>query len=392
MSDSEKHVDFLTSQLLMFLNRIEGFSEFIETNKPSKNFLLYLELFKRTRENVKPFSSQENLMFTLAKEKVYDLQKIHTPKICFFDPSLRRDETIIEQFRDDFDNCKSGNKAFKDAEVQHYRTWKETYLYEEVKDNGLTFKYRDAEHPLIYVTLAQAIINAGKHSIAYDFLLRNFKFINSVPNIFWHSPYGLFGCWQTLWLLGNLLHEDLKKIDIPIYMKYFKLLFLFMSRAIEVGVHLQLPQPFDIYRNRANILRNQRSPYMVIFADKGYPVANMDIQFISDCFLAFSHISKCGEPGLGEQELNDSRKMYTYGSLNNLGCDDDGYKWIEDCDWLECVEKGRLRSIDVASKLCDDFENGLLSFSSEEWEKICFTIFSNPKNLDHNVPYHWTQF
>ena len=388
MWDCNNPERIIVSQLTLFLNKIEGFSEFIIANKPTGNLLLYLESFKRNREQSKPFTSNENLMFSMAKEKVYDLQKLHTPKILFYDSSLAIDESIIDQFRTDFNYAKTGRYAFKDAERQHYKTFTETYKFDEVKDNGIILKYANAEHPLIYSELGRAIFHSGAYSVSLDFIIRTFKFFNSVPNIYWHSPYGLFGCWQSLWFLGYLLKDKLKQLDASIYMKYFKLLFLYMSRAIAIGEKLQLDQPIDIYRNRGELLRTQRESFMTIFSEKGYLASIMDIQYISDCYLSYLHASKLGFPGLGEQALNDSRKMYTYGSLSNVGYDDNGYKWIEDCTWSECVEKGRARSIDVASKLVEDFENGKLSFSIEEWKTICKTIFAN-YNVNQNVHYNW---
>lgn len=116
-----------------------------------------------------------------------------------------------------------------------------------------------------------------------------------------------------------------------------------------------MPQGRDFYRNRGDLLRSHYSIYMAIFMDCGFFASNMDIQFISDNYLGYRLCSALGEPGLGADLLNDSRKMYQYGSLNYLN-EDNGYKEIEDASWLELVERGRIRADKVAEYLLGKYD------------------------------------
>lgn len=382
------------SQLKNFLSillRIDGFSSFmLEYKSNIKDGFDFLDSFVEWRTKKKNLSSYENLIITIVREKINDFKKKHTPSIIFFDQTQKMDESIVSIFSEDLKSLKTGRKAIVDAKYQRYKTIKESFIYDEVEDKGLIEKYADAEHPLVYAEISQSVIRSGAYSIGLHFLFKNIKFINSCPNIFWHSPFGLFGCWQSLWEIGRLLGSDIQDLPNHTLQKYYKLLFLLMSRAISVGSTLKMAQVCDIFRNRAEVLRLHKIPFMSIFTDKGFIASNMDIQFISDCYRGYAYSCELGIGGIFEQMLWDSKKMYEYGSLTQIGNYDNGYKDIEDATWMELVERGRVRSIEVSSSLCTDHEKGLLQFSSDEWVLICSKISS--KYSDQRIKYDWKYF
>lgn len=382
------------SQLKNFLSilfRIDGFSSFmLEYKSNIKDGFDFLDSFVEWRTKKQPLSSDENLIITIVREKINDFNKTIIPPILFFDSTQRMDESIVSAFSKDLNSAKTGRKAIVDAKYQRYKTITESFIYDEVEDKGLIEKYADAEHPLVYAEISQSVINSGAYTVGLHFLFKNIKFINSCPNVYWNSPFGLFGCWQSLWEFGRLLGSDIQNLPNQTLSKYYKLLFLLMSRAIVVGTALKMAQVCDIFRNRAEMLRLHRIPFMSIFMDKGFIASNMDVQFISDCYRGYMYSCELGIGDLFQQMLWDSKKMYEYGSLTQIGNYDNGYKEIEDATWMKLVERGRIRSIEVSSSLCTDYENGLLQFSSDEWELICSKIAS--KHYDHCRKYDWKDF
>lgn len=119
----------------------------------------------------------------------------------------------------------------------------------------------------------------------------------------------------------------------------------------------------------------------------------MDIQFISDCYLGYKWCCELGSPGLGEQMLWDSKKMYESGSLNYRN-EDKGYKVIEDATWLELVERGQVRSNKVAEHLIEEMEQGKLVIEFEVLEKMVVDILSQhhdaPQRFNWYVSY-WSE-
>lgn len=81
-----------------------------------------------------------------------------------------------------------------------------------------------------------------------------------------------------------------------------------MSRAIAVGTALKMAQVCDIFRNRAEMLRLHRIPFMSIFMDKGFIASNMDVQFISDCYRGYMYSCELGIGDIFQQMLWDSKK------------------------------------------------------------------------------------
>lgn len=300
------------SQLKNFLSilfRIDGFSSFmLEYKSNIKDGFDFLDSFVEWRTKKQPLSSDENLIITIVREKINDFNKTIIPPILFFDSTQRMDESIVSAFSKDLNSAKTGRKAIVDAKYQRYKTITESFIYDEVEDKGLIEKYADAEHPLVYAEISQSVINSGAYTVGLHFLFKNIKFINSCPNVYWNSPFGLFGCWQSLWEFGRLLGSDIQNLPNQTLSKYYKLLFLLMSRAIAVGTALKMAQVCDIFRNRAKMLRLHRIPFMSIFMDKGFIASNMDVQFISDCYRGYMYSCELGIGDLFQQMLWDSKK------------------------------------------------------------------------------------
>ena len=132
----------------------------------------------------------------------------------------------------------------------------------------------------------------------------------------------------------------------------------------------------DAYSNRARIVRDYKYQFMGIFGIGVVP----DIQYISDKYLAYTTATNnnlVGKPFI--QLMWDSMKMYRHGSHipNNTG----GYQENEDATWMQLVQRGNLRSINLAETILTEFENYQLNFTNSEIDYIC--NYAMQKNQDN---------
>lgn len=340
---------------------VSGFAEFAQSYNPEpsseKPIIATLSKFREYRNNTHPLCQEEIYLLDFLQQQLFEYCYSHNSKLLYFiDDTKTIGDEILNEFRTDWEANKTNRYAFKDKEIQTYKTITETFKMEEHSDNGLIYKYTDAYHPLIYSTIGRALNNGGYYLDGVPFIIKGLRYALNPTKPFWHSPYGVFGCVECLWEFIRLLSIDtLKNKYDNSYKPLMELLFLYLSRAIALCEVKRMPQGRDFYRNRGDLLRNHYSIYMAIFMDCGFFATNMDIQFISDNYLGYLLCSALGEPGLGADLLNDSRKMYQYDSLNYLN-EDNGYKEIEDASWLELVERGRIRADKVAEYLLGKYD------------------------------------
>lgn len=340
---------------------VSGFAEFAQSYNPEpsseKPIIAMLSKFREYRNNTHPLCQEEIYLLDFLQQQLFEYCYSHNSKLLYFiDDTKTIGDEILNEFRTDWEANKTNRYAFKDKEIQTYKTITETFLMNEYSDNGLISKYSDAYHPLIYSTIGRALNNGGYYLEGIPFIIKGLKYALNLSKPFWHSPFGVFGCVECLWEFIRLLSIDtLKNKYDNSYKPLMELLFLYLSRAIAICEVKRMSQGKDFYRNRGDLLRNHYSIYMAIFMDCGFFASNMDIQFISDNYLGYRLCSALGEPGLGADLLNDSRKMYQYGSLNYLN-EDNGYKVIEDASWLELVERGRMRADKVAEYLLGKYD------------------------------------
>lgn len=373
---------------------IKGWSEFIVSydfgNKDGKPIITMLSKFREYRNSIEPLSQEEIYLLDFIQSKMFEYCYEHnSQQLFYFDKTQTLGNEILEEFRQDWNHSKTNRYCFVDNPVQTYKTWTEFTKYEEHKDNGISYKYKDAYHPLIYSTIGKSFINGGYISFGVPFIMKAFHYANNPNNPFWHSPYGIFGCAEAIWEYIRLLGVQNIKTKYSNYeLLLFKLLFLYLSRAIAASHTEKLLQGMDFYRNRANIVLKQYTIFMSVFIESNF-IANMQIQYISDTYLGYKLCSDLGVSYIGDELLRDSRKMYTNGSLNSI-YDDNGYKYIEDAGWLELVERGRVRSNKVAENLILQMKEGKLSIPVDKLNSMIYDIIKEHKE-DSIKNYDWKQ-
>lgn len=380
--------------LISRLQGIRGFNEFMLTYTPESNgekpIIAMLSKFREHRNNTVPLSKEEIWLLDFLQNKAFEIcHRINSNRLYYLDESQTIGENILSEFRDDWENARTSRFAFKDKEKQTYVSWTETFLLKEYEDIGITRKYQDCYHPAIYSEIGRALINGGHYTDGIPFLISGIRYAINRNNPFWHTPHGIFGCAYCLWEFIRLLSiKTIKAKYNKYYLPLMKLLYLYLSRGIALARIKKLGQAIDFYRNRADLVRldSKGRPFMSIFAECGFFATNMDIQFISDCYLGYKWCGELGSPELGEQMLWDSKKMYEYGSLNYLN-EDNGYKDIEDATWLELVERGRVRSDKVAEHLIEEMEQGKLVIEFDTLQDMVVDLL----NQHHNAPqrFNW---
>lgn len=368
---------------------IKGFAGFAQSYKPEqttdKPIIAMLSKFREYRNKTNPLCQEEIYLIDFLQQQLFEYCYKHNSKLLYFiDDNKNIGDEILNEFRTDWVKRKTNRYAFKDKEIQTYKTITETFMMEEYSDNGIIEKYTDSYHPLIYSTIGRALINGGYYFEGVPFIVKGLRYALNPSNPYWHSPYGIFGCVECLWEFIRLLSIDTikNKFDNS-YKPLMELLFLYLSRAIAICEVKRMAQGRDFYKNRADLLRNHYSIFMCIFMDYGFFATNMDIQFISDYFLGYKLCSKLGEPGLGADLLNDSKKMYQYGSLNYLN-EDNGYKDIEDATWLQLVDRGKYRADLVAENLLNRLSDIVINVDdlSEMIAEILNTHHNSPKRYN----------
>ena len=310
--------------LISRLQGICGFNEFMITYKPENNgekpIIAMLSKFREHRNNTMPLSKEEIWLLDFLQNKAIEIcHRLNSNRLYYLDESQIIGEDVLSEFRDDWENARTSRFAFKDKEKQTYLSWTETFLLKEYEDNGITRKYQDCYHPAIYSKIGRALINGGHYTDGVPFLIRGIRYATNRSNPFWHTPHGVFGCAYCLWEFIRLLSiKTIKAKYNTYYLPLMKLLYLYLSRGITLARVKKLGQAIDFYRNRADLVRldTKGRPFMSIFAECGFFAANMDIQFISDCYLGFKWCGELGSPELGEQMLWDSKKcMNTAASI-----------------------------------------------------------------------------
>lgn len=372
---------------------IRGFKDFLSSYNQDENtekpIVAMLSKFKEYRNNTTPLSQEERYLLDFLEQTMFEDCYRHNSNLLYYiNDSLNIGEDILNEFREDWMSSRTNRYAFKDKENQTYKTITETFKMEEYSDNGLIYKYANAYHPLIYSTIGRALNNGGYYLDGIPFIIKGLRYALNPSKPYWHSPFGVFGCVECLWEFVRLLSIDtLKNKFGSSYKPLMELLFLYLSRAITICEIKRMPQGRDFYRNRGFLLRNHYSIYQVIFMDCGFFASNMDIQFISDNYLGYQLCSKLGGPGVGADLLNDSRKMYQYGSLNYLS-EDNGYKDIEDATWLELVERGRLRADKVAEYLLDKYEKITMKIEPSLSQMVAYIL---KRRQNYPTGYDWKE-
>lgn len=364
---------------------IKGFAKFMQTFRQTDNgekpIVQMINGFKEYRNSSEPLTQPEIWLLDTIQDKLFELcHRHHSNNLFYLNEHETIGDEILNEFRKDWDASSSGRRAYVDRESKIYKTFRETTIYDEHQDNGIILKYDNANHPLIYSTIGKALLNGGFFTHGFPFISKGFAYANKAHNIFWHSPYGVFGCTECIWEFIRLLSIDtLKNKYADYYKPLIKLLLVYLSRSIALCHITKLPQAIDFYKNRAFLLKDHYPIFMAIFADYGFFATNMEVQFVSDNFLGYQFAAELGAPALGAEMLNDSKKMYSYGSLNYFN-EDNGLKEIEDATWFELVERGKFRMNKVAEEIIKELERGELMIDNIVYKKMLEDIYTSNSN------------
>ena len=239
---------------------------------------------------------------------------------------------------------------------------------------------------MIQSTIGKALI-AGGEQRGIGYLFNALTKAVVMPNIYWHNERAIIGYVESIWeiiRLSKLAHisGNEEGIDEPlIFCKLLRLLFLYMSRYIELNPNKI--KTADVYSNRAELFYFFPTEMQSLFMGSSFIVIP-DLQFSSDKFLAYRTASQtCPElvSGFYIQCLWDSKKMYQYGNLNYPTIDG-GYTVIEDAGWMEIVERCRMRSRIVAQQIYKKDLHGNIYLTKKQVERLCLRI------LAANVDFH----
>jgi hypothetical protein len=342
---------------------------------------LLTDKFKEYLSKKREVVEEENILFKhlieCAENEVYANSKL---KIAIINRVKIPNETFLNEFNTDFQAIKTDDLFFEQTNKGKYKTVKEFISLHGVDGKGLFElyeKYKDFNHPYIYDLISEPLIQAKNFSNGIAVLKKSLNYAFRYPNYFWDSLRGVDSCATSLYRLQFLLGKDglmeLNKTINNFEIKLLKLIFLYLSRVIYMSDNNLFS--IDAYSNRARIVRDYPYQFMGIFGLGVIP----DIQYISDKYLAYTTATKNNLVGQPFQQLMwDSMKMYRHGSHipNSSG----GYQETEDATWMQLVQRGNLRSINLSEKILAEFENYALNFTKSEIDLIC--DIATKKNKD----------
>lgn len=374
------------------LSKLPKFSDYITLyssgNKGEKLIIDLIEGYKKYREKeLLPLSKEEDEFLRIMQDTMMELAYTHNHNgISFISETRDNDKDIIDNFRKDWEKAKTERFSFIDRDRQTYKTYKEYFLLYEYSDNGLIDKYQDSDHPLINQIIGSSLIHGGFIRRGVPMLYKSVLKANNPINPYWHSMYGVFGCTYSLWEFIRLY--GLRKFMIT-YSEYYKhlieLLYLYLSRSIIISEIEGAAQGHDFYRNRADLQRDNYSICMALFMDCRF-IANMDIQYMSDCYRAFMLCLRLGVPQLAEQAFKDAYKMYRYSSLNYFN-EDNGIREIEDATFSELVDRGTERARVVAENILGRYKIGEIRIPDYVFDEMFVDILN--RNDDKQAQYKW---
>jgi len=360
----------------------------LETKTEGKQGLyLLIENFRKYLAEKREVTEDENILLKhiieCAENEVYANSKL---KISLINKIKIPNEDFLKEFNTDFQAIKTDDLFFDQINKGKYKTVEEYISLHGVNGKGLSElydKYKDFNHPYIYQLVSEPLIQAKNFSIGIPILKKSLKYALRHPNYFWDSLQGVDACASSLYRIQFLLgYEGFREIEKSIKnfeVKLLKLIFLYLSRVIYMKESNLLS--IDAYSNRARIVRDYKYQFMGIFGIGVIP----DIQYISDKYLAYTTATKnnlLGQPFI--QLMWDSMKMYRHGSHipNSTG----GYQETEDATWMQLVQRGNLRSINLSETILTEFENYELNFTNSEIDYICdYAIQKNKDDFENYI-------
>jgi len=355
--------------------------------KCKDDFYILIDKFREYLSSRREITEDENILLKHVIEcSENEFYKNNEESIFFINKIKAPNEYFLEEFNKEFSDTVTDELFFEEINKGKYKTVTENialYGVDGKKLSELYIKYKDFNHPYIYDNISEPIIQAKNFSNGIPILKKSLKYAFRYPNPFWHSIAGIDACASSLYRIQFLLGRDglveMSKNIECFESKILKLIFLYLSRVIYMSEANIIS--IDAYSNRARIVRDYNYQFMNIF---GIGV-NPDIQYISDKYLAYTTAIKhnlVGPPYI--QFMWDSMKMYQHGSHipNSFG----GYKEIEDATWMQLVQRGHIRSINLSKIILSEFENYQLNLTNSEIDFISdYTINKNVDDFENYI-------
>ena len=281
-----------------------------------------------------------------------------------FIPYLKLNEYDLEDFIKEWESRETGQRKYSNEQSKRYKSYTECWLYKvHTYDDFFLERYKYAAHPLVQSTIGKALINSGDYR-GIGYLFNSLTRAVVMPNMYWHNERAIIGYIEAIWEIIRLcklakINGNEERLNEPhLFYKLLRLLFLYMSRYIELNSNDV--KTADIYTNRAELFYFFPTIMQSLFCNYGFPAIIPDLQFSSDKYLAFETASRtCSEfmSVFYEQCLWDAMKMYRYGNLNYFTIDG-GYTEIEDAGFMDIVKRCWIRSRIVAQHIFDEDSEG----------------------------------
>ena len=338
---------------------------------------------------------QEKLASSMAEVQT-DSYKIGEGEILHitlgqFIPYLKLNEYDLEDFIKEWESRETGQRKYSNEQSKRYKSYTECWLYKvHTYDDFFLERYKHAAHPLVQSTIGKALINSGEHrGIGYLFNALTRAVV--MPNMYWHNERAIIGYIEAIWEIIRLcklakINGNEERLNEPhLFYKLLRLLFLYMSRYIELNSNDI--KTADIYTNRAELFYFFPTIMQSLFCNYGFPAIIPDLQFSSDKYLAFETASRtCSEfmSVFYEQCLWDAMKMYKYGNLNYFTIDG-GYTEIEDASFMDIVKRCRIRSRIVAQHIFDEDSEGKVYLTKMQVQNLFGYVISSGIDLHKNL-------
>ena len=390
MLDKEEY-----QRLADFILSFPEMDDFIEEHPDIQRLDILLNEYAQFASQQYYYSDDLRISIQIAKEKFSEfIEQSHLGIHSINKTKCIDDASIICTFHNEAYGDKKPEYLFKKADVQHYRTITEKIAYQKVDFSPLVEKYISHYHPYVNMEIASAFINAKQYDIGLPFLQKVLSYVFSYPNIYWDNPTALYSCAEGIHMMQYLLgRAGMDALDYIITNSTYRLLqlaYLYISRAIYMcdediashgkwdGEHIPagLINKLNFLSIRANLVYDYRTEFSVIF---GIGI-NPDIQYIADKATASSIADRYGLSIIFEECFKDAMKMYRYGSL--IPNDTGGYVDIEDATFGELIERGNIRSEDLANQLLKLYRESYFVLGESElaeciWfikDKLCYSV------------------
>ena len=359
------------SRLVSALSGMQGFDEFYKGCSSRESLYDVADgflLWKRQHGCLPP---EEETTLKILREKFELLEREESGNLLSGQVEhLAIRDPLVEVFRKDFHECRTGQVAIKRVANQHYKTRTEDAAYIGLNFEPVYHKYSKTNNPFINTELALAFDNAGLYSVGLRHLKKSLYYSLANPNPYWESPYEIYGCTEAIWevqfLLGDTGLDIMSESHKGFRLKLLKLLYLYLSRSIHIAYGSL--HSLQYLSNRATLLYDYYHEFTIIFGDVDLWVTNIDVQVMSDKAYAYSMAEDLGLAAEFRQDFWDSLKMYRYGSLIPFGSI--GPLDLNDETMGDLNKRGWLRSIALGNRLYEEYKRGELHMDRAEIDDI----------------------